>query len=131
MASDPPLAFALRELRAALYTNAMRALSADRVGPSADLSRLDLGEADVGEALATALRGAKATSRVDLRGKSGGGILRLLIFAYSPRTYHACFCLIASLTPPARSCQATPRWATAACGPSPLPPRAPPCLSWS
>ena len=70
MASAPPLAAALRELRAALYANALRALLADRVGPSADLSRLDLGEADVGEALATALRGAKATRRVDFSGKS-------------------------------------------------------------
>ena len=69
MASDPPLAAALRELRTALYANALRALSADRVGPSADLSRLDLGEADVGEALATALRGAKATRRVDFSGE--------------------------------------------------------------
>ena len=69
MTKDPTLAAALRELRAALYANALRALSADRVGPSADLSRLDLVEADVGEALATALRGAKATSRVDLSGE--------------------------------------------------------------
>ena len=81
MTSDPPLAAALRELRAALYANALRALSADRVGPSADLSRLDLGEADVGEALAAALRGAKATSRVDFSGEGGEGVfVRLPIF---------------------------------------------------
>ena len=71
VASDPPLAAALRELRAVLYANALSALSADHVGPSADLSRLDLGEADVGEALATALREAKATSRVDFSGELG------------------------------------------------------------
>ena len=81
---------ALRELRAAVYANALRALSADRVGPSADLSRLNLGEADVGaSALATALQGAKATSRVDFSGEGSLGGTRWQIFTSIARRYYA------------------------------------------
>ena len=105
MASDPPLADALRDLRAALYDNALRALSADSVGPFADLSRLDLGEADVGEALATALRGAKATTRVDFSGEQLGGDARVMTDLFC-RDILTCFSFLISLRSlPARSRQ--------------------------
>ena len=76
-ADDPALAVALASLNAALFDNNLRALSTDRVGQSANLSRLGLTEASMGK-LAAALQKAVSTTELDLSGNDAlgdGGVL--------------------------------------------------------
>ena len=63
---DPVLLSALATLRGCLYANALLALSSDTVGPTADLSRLDLTLDSISQ-LGPALQKASSTARLDLR----------------------------------------------------------------